>query len=196
MTIANVAAGNTLPATKVNEMILTLNTLNNGRVIILTGGSGVFTWPTGIDAIEVILCGGGGRCGNSWTQSNPSGGAPIAQPISRGGDSPLCSKILTGIDPGTSIPVVVGAAGTGTAAGGTTSFGAGQSYGFQSTGGTGGNSGTAGTDGTHTGDLRYGNQLFIYNRVGGIVIGYGEGFPGNTINAATSGGPGIIVVRY
>jgi len=189
MTISNVAAGDTVKASKTNELISGIN--NKGNRVIFTA-SGTFTWPTGCKTVMVYLCGGGGRSGDVWTSSS------VQQPSSRGGYSPLCSKAISGIADGTSISVTIGAAGVGTAAGGTTTFG---TY-FQSTGGTGGNANIKGTDGTHTGELQHDNAMFTaFMEATHGPIGYGAGFPSNAGQRvldgyAQQGGPGFCIVMY
>jgi hypothetical protein len=87
------------------------------------GANGTFTIPTGITAIKVTVVGGGG--GGGSTSSDPIGGS------SAGGAAISC---LTGLTPGNTLAVTVGAGGAG-----------GGSF---NTGGTGGTSSVA--SGTQT----------------------------------------------
>lgn len=187
--LSAVAVGQAVIASKTNLMITSVN--NKGKRQIFTS-SGNFTWPVGIDTITVWLCGGGGRCGDTWISSS------VQQPSSRGGNSPLCSKAISGVDDGTTIAITIGAAGVGTGAGGTTTFG---TY-FQSTGGTGGHDNIKGTDGTHTGELQHDNGLFVaLNDATKGPIGYGQGFPSNAGQRvldgyAQQGGAGFCLIEY
>lgn len=189
--IATTSAGQTLTATEVNLLIASLN--NQNKRVIMTA-SGNFTWPTGINSIKVTLCGGGGRSSQNWT----SGG--VSQPAARGGNSPMCSKIISGVADGTTIAVTIGAAsasGGGTTKGGSTIFG---TY-FQSTGGANAVNADHGTDGTHTGDIQHDNHVFIAAPDAfHDYIGYGQGYPSNLgglqVNFDTAGGPGICVIEY
>lgn len=196
MAISNVAVGDEVTASKTNAIIGALNAMNNRQIFT---SSGSFTWPTGVNRIRVYICGGGGRSGDNWS----SGG--VAQPCTRGGNSPLCSKGISGVDEGTTIPVTIGGVaygtgggGAGTGPGGTSSFG---TY-VQSSGGTGGHSATHGTDGTHTGEIQHDNRMFVASNDGVQgPIGYGQGFPSNSGTgsiggATTAGGPGICVIEW
>jgi len=101
--------------------------------------SGTFTIPTGITAIKVTVVGGGG------------GGAAFSQiaTVGGGGGGGAAIKFITGLTPGDTVSVTVGAAGTAATAsggngatggtGGTSSFGA---Y-CSATGGAGGNHSTS-----------------------------------------------------
>lgn len=192
MSISSVSAGQDISATHLNDIAAALNAVN-GRQIFTS--SGTFTWPAGVNRVKVTLAGGGGRAGASWFAGV---GGTVQQPSSRGGNSPMCSKIVSGIDAGTTISITIGAAGVGTAAGGTTSFGSV----FQSTGGTGGVTNVVGTDGTHTGEIQHDNRVFVFARddYHGI-IGYGQGYPSNSgiqspVGYSQAGGPGILVIEW
>jgi len=97
--------------------------------------SGTFTIPTGITAIKVTVVGGGGG-GAAYSAIATTGG---------GGGGGAAIKFITGLTPGGTVSVTVGAAGTAATAsgaggatggtGGTSSFGA---Y-CSATGGAGGN---------------------------------------------------------
>lgn len=81
--------------------------------------SGTFTVPTGVTAVKVTCIGGGGSGGSSSGQLYGGGG---------GGSSTPGMVWITGLTPGASISVTVGAGGTGPtgnntgASGGTSSF--------------------------------------------------------------------------
>lgn len=122
--------------------------------------SGTFTVPAGITAVRVQIYGGGGGGGGGYFEPDSvqakggDGGGYNYYPIWVGGPQVL----ITGLTPGSSIPVTVGAGGAGGAgyvgytgqsgsAGGSSSFGG---Y-VTATGGGGGgpaNNGVVGTNGT------------------------------------------------
>jgi hypothetical protein len=184
MAISNVSAGIEVTATKTNEIISGINA-QNGQIIYTTIGVTNFSWPVGVQTIEVLLCGGGGLDGSSYSSG------PDTLPGLPGGLSPLCSKRISGVDAGTTIPVTVGdkasshrASSVTHAYGGTSSFG---TY-LQSTGGDGSWQNVHGLPGTHTGDLLHVNELFSITSVlntTGDCVGYGR-----------NNQPGIVVVRW
>jgi hypothetical protein len=96
-----------------------------GQTVYTTAGSNTFTIPTGKTVIKVTVIGGGGGSGttNTWVQMTGGGG---------GGGATI--KYLTGLTPGNTLTVTVGAAGSAGSAG--------------SGGGTGGTSSVA--SGTQT----------------------------------------------
>lgn len=108
-----------------------------GYTVVLFASSGSWTVPAGVTTAKVTVCGGGG--GSSGTSTAVIGG--------QGG---FASAYLTGLTPGSSITVTIGAggsSGSSATAGGTTSFG---SF-LSATGGTAGSgSATNGTRGTGT----------------------------------------------
>lgn len=65
--------------------------------------NGTFTIPTGIVAVKVTLIGGGGAGGGGTVSNNGGGGASGGYAV----------KYLTGLTPGNTITVTVGAGGTG-----------------------------------------------------------------------------------
>ena len=116
--------------------------------------SGTFTVPAGITAVKVTVAGGGGGSSTTYGTVGGCGGVAVGH--------------YTGLTPGGSVTVTVGAGGSGGAsgtAGGTSSFGA-----FCSaTGGAGGTSGATGVWGTGSG----GTILNSVNTVPGIGSIYG-----------------------
>lgn len=68
--------------------------------------SGTFTIPTGVTAVKVTLLGGGGA----------GGGATAANVGTGGGSGGIALKWLSGLTPGNTIVVTVGAGGTGVSA--------------------------------------------------------------------------------
>jgi len=107
-----------------------------GLAAQLFTASGTFTVPAGVTAIKVYLVGGGGAGAGAAVTSSTTYSAGVGG----GGGGGLISYI-TGLTPGNTVSVTVGAGGTGTSggagsSGGTTSFG---SY-CSATGGAGGSS--------------------------------------------------------
>ncbi len=95
--------------------------------------SGTFVVPSAVTRLRVTVIGGGG-----------GGGSNTAAPAGGGGSGGSSLSILTGLTPGTSIPVTVGAGGNPSAGasggvGGTSSFG---TY-VSATGGSGGGGGSS-----------------------------------------------------
>ena len=96
-----------------------------GRGQVFTS-SGTFTVPAGITAVKVTVVGGGG--GSGATSTPPCGSTNYGQGGGAGGTS---IDFVTGLTPGGTVSVTVGAGGTAGAAnagaggaGGTSSFGA------------------------------------------------------------------------
>ena len=138
--------------------------------------SGVFTVPTGVSQVKVTVIGGGGSGGTHATL--PSGG---------GGAAGSAVTVVTGLVPGSTVPVTVGGAGVAPGSpanggsGGTSSFG---TY-VSATGGVGGNGGTlastcaGGSGGTGVGgDVNYAGS---FGTDGDSIAGRGGdgGGPGN-----------------
>lgn len=149
MTMSHVNADEAVAASTMNHVIDHTSQVN-GRAIFTANG----TWnvPTGVFKFKVTLCGGGGKGGDAYY-----GGYEGSQllPGPKGGDGPLCSKVIGGQAEGAAFTVTIGAGSISSAPGGTTSFGAL----LQSTGGQWG-SGTA-ADGTHTGEIRHHGDMFM-----------------------------------
>jgi hypothetical protein len=134
--------------------------------------SGIFVVPNGVSMARVTVIGGGGSGGYHSTM--PSGG---------GGAGGQAVGTVTGLTPGQSIAVTVGAGGAVPGSpqpgnnGGTSSFGA---Y-MSATGGTGGNGGTAA-------------QFALAGGAGGVGVGgqvnRGGSYGGDCIVVASRGGDG------
>lgn len=177
MPIPSVTVGQAVTQSESQAIIDGINA--QGQRVIITANT---TWaiPAAVYRFKVTLCGGGGAFGSSFV----SGGGST-NPGLNGGDSPMCSKYISGVDPGTSIPVTVGSGGSFIGGnGGTTAFG---SY-FQSTGGVHSNGPTQGARGTHTGEIAHSNGAFVQSN----GKGYGSG--GDVIN--NSGAPGIVIIEW
>jgi len=176
--------------------------------------SGTFTVPSGITAVQVTVIGGGGGGGSARipTCGDSFGG--------HGGGAGVAIKYVTGLTPGGTVSVTVGAGGTGGVpnnaggAGGTSSFGAhcsatgggGGGHGFNSTGavgsmgsGSGGSLNLAGVLGVNNA-LREIGYSAVYggiatNPVGAVNgnqgVNYGSGGTGGrATTAARNGGAG------
>jgi hypothetical protein len=137
--------------------------------------SGTFTVPAGVTRAKVTVIGGGG-----------AGGTHAKLPSGGGGAGGMAMRWLSGLTPGTAIPVTVGAGGVAPSSpaqgggGGTSSFG---SY-VSATGGTGGGGGTAmATCAGGSGGVGVG---------GDAVFGGAYGTDGITVapRGGTGGGPG------
>ncbi len=102
--------------------------------------SGSFTVPVGVTRLKVRVVGGGGAGGTHATQPGGGGGA--------GGEA---TEWLSGVVPGTIIPVTVGAGGQPSSGAGNGGTGGASSFGsyVSATGGTGGGGGSG--SGTPTG---------------------------------------------
>ena len=155
--------------------------------------SGPFVVPSGVTQAKVTVIGGGGAGGTDATV--PGGG---------GGAGGRAVGIVTGLTPGSTIYVTVGAGGVASATpaqggpGGTSSFGA---Y-LSATGGVGGGGGTAnqpnagGSGGSGVGGQvnevgSYGTDCVVQAAQGGDGggPGNGRGTTGN-LNGLAAGGPG------
>jgi hypothetical protein len=182
----------------------------NGQVF---ASSGTFTVPAGVTEVLVELVGGGGGGGGS-AATNCGGG---------GGGGGYARKVVTGLTPGATVAVTVGAGGSvgladaegGT--GGTSSFGAHCS----ATGGAGGTRGSFGgaggaggagsggdfgarggpgvAGGTTTGWRASGGSSLLGggSSYGGGGAGYGGGGSGSLDGTNTgAGAAGVVVVRW
>lgn len=145
-----------------------------GGQVFSTPGTSNFTVPAGVTAVKVTVVGGGGGGGSARGGCSTGAGGG-------GGGGGLSIKYVTGLTPGSTVSVTVGAAGTagasgsGGGTGGTSSFGA-----FCSaTGGGGGGavaSGGAGTRGTQGSGS--GGDINLSAVAGGTgTTGIGGGFP-------------------
>lgn len=119
--------------------------------------SGTFTIPTGITAIKMTIVGGGGAGGAGNTGGYAAGGG--------GGGGGAAIKFLTGLTPGNTLTVTVGAAaGTSSVASGTQSITT-----VSATGGTAGTSGaTSGAGGA--GGVGSSGDLNIGGSAGGTIF--------------------------
>lgn len=165
-----------------------------GRGQVLTS-SGTFTVPAGVTAVKVTVIGGGGGSGgalwNSYWGSSQSSGA---------GGGGTAIKYITGLTPGSTVSVTVGAGGSAGGAssnggsGGTSSFGAycsatgggGTAYGFYNNGTYSNNA--RGTPGTASGgDINATASQIGDRMIGGAALVLSAG--GGPL-ATTCGNPG------
>lgn len=190
MTLNAVAADDPITAELNNQFIDHANT-SRGRAVFTANG----TWavPSGVHNFIVYLAGGGGGGGNGIGVLETG----VDYPGTDGGDSPLGSKVISGLAVGTSIAIVIGTGGVSASGTGTIStFGAL----MQSTGGGPGGSHpstTKGTRGTHTGSpasMSHG-QLFLNESAGGRAYGAG-GTAGLGVTLAGNGIQGICVIEW
>jgi len=92
--------------------------------------SGTFTVPAGVTRCKVTVVGGGGG----------GAGATLTQPGGAGGAGGAAIKFLSGLTPGQTVPVTIGAGGAGGGGGGSAGNGGSSSFGTfcSATGGAGG----------------------------------------------------------
>lgn len=114
---------------------------------------------------------------NVWVTGIGGGGGSSSNAFPAGGSGAMCFNLRFAVVPGTVYPVTIGAGGTVTGAGGTTSFGSLLSLGGGSVGGTGLGGLGGGSGGT--------SALGINGFAGGTV-----GFDGTNTYAAPGGGFG------
>ena len=143
-----------------------------------SNGSLTFTVPTGITKVKVTVIGGGGGGGSAGSSNYGSGGG--------GGGAAI--EIISGLTPGDTVSVTVGAGGAAGSAGNTSSFGA---Y-CSATGGSGGAQNTAGGAGGvgSGGDLNIaggGGATYAFGGAGGSSI-YGGGGRGGVTSTGGVGG--------
>lgn len=163
-----------------------------GRGQVFTG-NGTFTIPTGITALKVTVVGGGGRGGANTTYTPSGCGAYTQYNSGGGGGSGGCAiSYLTGLTPGNTLAVTIGAGGTSTSGGNSTVASGTQSI-TTITGGGGGVGGTGATGSTGAGAGGAGGTATS----GTINIPGGNGMPGQVSSqifygsaAATPGGNG------
>lgn len=188
MTLSAVAVDGAITASLHNEIIAHVNT-SRGRAVFTADG----TWsiPAGVHNFIVYLAGGGGDGGDGY---HVSGDAEFDYDGGPGGNAPLCSKVFSGLEIGTSYSIVIGAggaAGTGDT-GGSSVFGSGL---LTSTGGVGGPTFPttgSGARGTHTGTLAHGNEMFV-NSAG---LPYGSGGAGGHGGVGEAGVQGVCVIEW
>ena len=173
--------------------------------VFATPGTTNFVVPAGITRVKVYVTGGGGG-GTSWAG---------------GGGGGTAIKLITGLTPGSSIPVTVGSAGTGGTpngnAGGASSFG---TYCSATGGNGGGDPNIAGSGGVGSGgDLNIaGNGAIGAGSVSGLGNNWGGGggsywgggapcsydgtpraagnYGGGGSGGIGSGSAGVVVVEY
>jgi hypothetical protein len=135
--------------------------------------SGTFTVPAGVSAVKVTVIGGGGGGATRTTNGLSAGG----------GGAGVAIQYITGLTPGGTVSVTVGAGGAGSTAGGTSSFGA---Y-CSATGGGGAatNTDVGGTGGTASGGT--------FNFSGGKGARYGFTSIGSYNITGVGGGSGAII---
>lgn len=158
-------------------------------------GNGTFTIPTGVTALKVTVVGGGGGSGGSVGVSCISGTG------GSGGGGGTAISYLTGLTPGNTISVTVGAGGTaggsapgGGGTGGNSSISSGTQTITTATGngGVGGNAGNAITGNAGTGGTASGGTINISGSngtYGNAYMGAGVsifGLPPQRENTATS----------
>lgn len=111
------STGITFPDATTQTTAAAASSYVGGRGQVFTS-SGTFTVPTGVTSVAVTVQGGGGgggACNGGQTSVTYGGG---------GGGGGRALKYVTGLTPGASVTVTVGAAGGSAQAGGTSSFGA------------------------------------------------------------------------
>ena len=154
--------------------------------------SGTFTVPAGVTKVKVTVVGGGG-------------GGGIGTSYAGGGGGGTAIKTITGLTPGGTVAVTVGAGGVAAAAGVTSSFGA---Y-CSATGGGFAVSDTAGDGGIgSSGDLNIGGQAGTVDSYDGYATGGSSFFGGGGGSdlsgrqygggggARANGASGVVVVEY
>lgn len=137
--------------------------------------SGTFTIPTGITALKVTVAGGGGGGGSG--NDNGEGGSTGGT----GGGGGGAIKFLTGLTPGATLSVTVGAGGNSGSSGGTSSVASGnQSIStISATGGGGGGNGNPGTNGTPAaGGAGSGGDVNVTGPGFGAISSYSEATQG------------------
>lgn len=181
-----------------------------GRTQIFTAG-GTFTVPAGVTSVEVQVIGGGGAGGAS---GDGSAGGVAGNIGAGGGAGGYGYKRITGLTPGGTVAVTVGAGGTPSTsatsgAGGASSFGshvtcnggAGGAYGISTTGagGAGGSvtgadlavaGGSGGFSGPNSGSVTTSDIVRIYGRGGQAAGGLSVVPTGGTGNAGQGFGAG------
>lgn len=166
--------------------------------VFTTPGTVAWTVPAGVTAVKVLLAGGGASGGGATTNGSAGSG---------GGSGACALSYITGLTPGASINVTVGAGGAATSGagnnGGTSSFG---SY-VTCTGGAGGagnhaaNTFAGGAGGSvsgtysigfngYAGGTSYSGGKAGYFTGAGAAIGYVLGVVGGFFGLNSNGSPG------
>lgn len=104
--LVNVAAGNVVTSVNGATGAVTFTNSYVGERGQVFTGNGTFTIPTGVTAVKVTVVGGGGGGGGGRQSCCGSAGGG-------GGGGAALIKYLTGLTPGNTLSVTVGAAGAG-----------------------------------------------------------------------------------
>lgn len=201
MPIETVAVDEAIRASTQNKLIANANG-SPGRAIFTSNGS--WSVPAGVYRFKVYLAGGGGAGGDAWEYfgSGVDGGGYRGEG-GRGGNGPLCSRIFSGYEPGTTFLITIGAGAVPAGPFGVPAAtpAAASTFGTVLTSNPGGN-GTGGTvanpsqgaQGSHNGQIVHTNQLFLASQNNG----YGEGGQGGNATHPNgfNGNPGICVIEW
>lgn len=188
-TIKSSSGGFVFPDNTTQSTAAAVSTYVGSRGQVFTG-SGTFTVPAGVTSVFVTVVGGGGGSGNSASNScaNGAGG--------NGGGGGLSQRLVTGLTPGSTVSVTVGAGGAAQTAGGTSSFGAfcsatgggGGAFGNQGTGASGSHGTGSGGDINLSGYANNGIGLApIYGGTALLVTGVNNGNPGINRGSGATG---------
>ena len=165
------------PSTSGNVLTSNGTTWSSARSLIPTiqafTSSGTFTIPASVTKVKVTVVGGGAG-GRSATNSTAQGG---------GGAGGAAIKVITGLTPGGTVTVTVGAGGAADTTGGTSSFGA---Y-CSATGGLSPAFGAGPPGGGGAGGTATGGDI---NFTGGAGCG-GNGVSGTVAGTSGNGGASI-----
>jgi hypothetical protein len=147
--------------------------------------SGTFTIPTGITAVKVTVVGGGGAGGGATVGGNIGGG---------GGAGGLTLGYLSGLTPGNTLTVTIGAGGTGVSgasgnSGSATSVSSGTQIisSFVANGGSGGTSGASPAGGGTGASVGSGGIPFLGNSGGIAFTGAGGNGGASFVGGAPAG---------
>lgn len=179
MTLETVAVDDPVLASTMQQVIANVNG-SPGRAIYTSNG----TWsvPNGVHKFKVTLCGGGGVGGFDTTGGG--GEDSYVVPGLPGGNGPMISAVIAGVELGTTFAITIGA-GSGSGTGGTTSFGTLMS---SSGGGPDGAPGSA-TFPAGAPNIYHANSIFCINAAG---VPYGSG----GARGRGAGANGIVVIEW
>lgn len=168
MPLSSVAVGDPVQASLNNRLIAHANG-TPGRAIFTSNG--VWSVPQGVFQFKVYLAGGGGGRGLDY----PYGEGEIGYG-GDGGPAPLCSKIITGQETGSSFTITIGAGGAQGSDGGDSTFGAllTSNGGLHGQNSSGSSAVLPGLRGSHNGTITHTNGLFMY--LGNLAKGEGQGY--------------------
>jgi hypothetical protein len=156
----------------------TSNVYAGGQGQVFTS-NGTFTIPTGITAVKIIVIGGGGRGGADGTYTPSGCGLPSQYNSGGGGGAGGCAiRYLTGLTPGNTLAVTIGAGGTSTS-GGNSTVASGTQTVTTTTGGGGGVGGSGSPVATYAGEGGAGGTATN----GTINIPGGNGNPGQVTSS-------------